>query len=98
MERYLVERGGDFSQALQLMASMQGAAEGVTLDNLDRETKRGILRLIGAKVRMYPVASEYVKRTGERWEFTFSPQAEAEGTAGLAASEAGTVHLSKGMS
>jgi DNA invertase Pin-like site-specific DNA recombinase len=73
-EAYLIERGGDPSKAPELMASMHDAAEEVTLDSLDLETRRGILRLIEAKVTMYPRKSEWARTNDKRWDFQFSPE------------------------
>jgi site-specific DNA recombinase len=70
-ERYLAERGMDTAQAPALMSSLQDAAEEATLETLDREGKRGVLRLLSARVVMYPVSSEWAKANGVRWDFQF---------------------------
>lgn len=71
-ERYLVERGIDPSKAPQLMAGLHATAEEVSLDSLDREGRRGVLRLLGARVVMYPVNSDFNRDNGRRTDFTFA--------------------------
>src|SRR5260221_514369 len=47
------------------------ALEEVTLDSLDMEARRGILRLLNVQVAMYPKVSDYAKANPTRWAFSF---------------------------
>jgi hypothetical protein len=43
-----------------------------SLDSLDREQRRSIMRALEVRVPMYPSKHEFTLRTGKRWDFEFS--------------------------
>jgi len=49
--------------------------EEATLDSLDREQRRSVLRLLGVRVPMYPKNSEFARTHEYRWDFEFSDAA-----------------------
>jgi hypothetical protein len=77
---------GRYTRAGRFLLDGRDDADGVSLDALDREQRRGILRLLGVRVVMYPVNAEYSRTHDTRWEFTFS------------ATATGTVHQRQGTS
>ncbi len=48
------------------------AIEETTLDSLNREAKRSILRTLGVTVAMYPTTHDYARTHAQRWDFQFT--------------------------
>jgi Recombinase/Recombinase zinc beta ribbon domain len=72
-ERYLIENGGDPDNADTLIEMVREAAEGTSLDTLDRAEKRRIMQAIDVWVKMYPRG--YVDADGiahDRCELSFT--------------------------
>jgi hypothetical protein len=57
-----------------LITRVREAIEGISLDSLDREEKRAIMKALDVKVKMYPTKSEFFRANGRRWELCFSDQ------------------------
>lgn len=61
----------DPTAAERLLKVLPDVVDEISLDNLDRESRRGILRTLGVKVPMYPQKSEFAATHEHRWDMTF---------------------------
>lgn len=59
---------------LQLVTHTLASLRGPSLDDLTREERRQVLRVLGVKVFLYGTKSDYARANDKRWEFTFADE------------------------
>ena len=71
-QEWLEREGIPPEHFMKAVEGLVDAVEETDLDKLSREDKRGIIRFMDVKVRMFPKNSEYAKTHDTRWEFSWA--------------------------